>query len=52
MNKESLLEKDFETLMNHYYTWELYCNSLKILVELGNSQNKLPHPYKKKIIAK
>jgi hypothetical protein len=48
MNKESLSEKDFKTLMNHYHTWKLYCNSLKILVEPENSQNKLSHPYKKK----
>ena len=37
--------------MNPCHTWRLYCSSLKILVELGNSQNKLPHPCTKRIFA-
>jgi hypothetical protein len=38
--------------MNPCHTWRLYCSSLKILVELKNFQNKLPHPCKKGILAK
>ena len=51
MNKESLKEKDSETLMNPSHTWKLYCSPLKILVELGAFQNKLPHPCRKRILA-
>ena len=52
MNKESLWEKDFETFMNLCHTWKLYCSPLKIFVELEDSQNKLPHPFRKIILAK
>jgi len=31
--------------MNPCHTWNLYCNLLKILVELGNSHNKLPRSF-------
>jgi len=34
--------------MNPCHTWKLYCSPLKILVELGDSQNKLPYPCRKK----
>jgi hypothetical protein len=44
MIRESLLEKNSETFMNPCHTWKLYCSSLKILVEQGYFQNKLPHP--------
>jgi hypothetical protein len=33
--------------MNRCHSWKLCFSSLKILLELGNSPNKLPHPFKK-----
>jgi hypothetical protein len=52
MNKESLQEKDFEIIMNPCHTWKLYCSPLKIFVELVDFQNKLPHLFRKRILAK
>ena len=52
MNKESLLEKDSDTFMNPCHTWKLCCSPLKILVALGDFQNKLSHPCRKRILAK
>jgi hypothetical protein len=37
---------------HQFYTWRLYCSSLKILMELENSQNRLPHHCRKRILAK
>jgi len=36
--------------MNPCHTWKLYCSQLKIFIELGDSQNKLSHPFKKRIL--
>jgi hypothetical protein len=33
--------------MNRCHSWKLCFSSLNILIELGNSQNKLPHPFRK-----
>jgi len=52
MNKVSLKEKDSETFMNPCHTWKLCCSILKIFVELGDSHNKLPHLFRKRILAK
>ena len=38
--------------MNPCHTWKLCCSPLKIFVELGDFQNKLPHPFRKRILAK
>ena len=38
--------------MNPCHTWKLCGSPLKIFVELVDFQNKLPHPFRKRILAK
>jgi len=49
---DSYYIKDSTLIWSPYHTWKLCSCLLNIFVRLRNSQNQLPHPCRKRILAK